>query len=286
MAKILITGGSGQVGRALQASVPQGMEVIAPPRSALDLSRPKTLEQAVHALAPEAILHAGAYTAVDKAEDEPGICWTVNAEATTALARVAAALDIPLLYVSTDYVFSGTSSRPYREDDPVLPLSVYGRSKLSGELAVQSLCPKGIILRTSWVFSAEGVNFPLRMLELGRSRPLLRIVADQHGAPTPAASVAETLWKLLENPPLSGIYHYSGQSYTTWYDFAVATFAAASAYGYKAPHLEAITTAEYPTNAQRPLDARLNTGKIQALGIPAPDWRGTLTQLLQELNRP
>lgn len=282
MAKVLITGGSGQVGCALLASLPQGIEAVAPSRSALDLSRPETLEQAVRAIAPDAILHAGAYTAVDKAEDEPSLCWTVNAEATAALARAAAALDIPLLYVSTDYVFSGASGRPYREDDPVLPLSVYGRSKLAGELAVQSLCPKGIILRTSWVFSSEGVNFPLRMLELGRSRPLLRIVADQHGAPTPAASVAETLWQLLENQPISGIYHYSGQPYTTWYDFAVATFAAAATHGYKIPAIEAITTAEYPTKTQRPLDARLDTTKIQILGIPAPDWREALESLIKK----
>jgi len=293
MTRVLITGATGQVGRALVQLAPQGMGLLVPSRKECDLANPEQVRSYVEKKKPAAIIHAGAYTAVDKAESEPALAYAVNAASTAALAGYAGKAGIPLLYVSTDYVFPGAilgvGQKPYREDAPVAPLSVYGRTKLAGELAVQSLAPQSTILRTSWVFSEHGTNFVKRMLELGTTRRALSIVNDQHGAPTPANAIAGALWELLARHlstpavALPRILHFSGQPATTWYDFAREIFRIAGGLSYTAPTLTAIPTTSYPTPAQRPLWSVLDCHEIARLGIPQPDWRKAATDAIAKV---
>lgn len=288
MTRVLITGSSGQVGQALIRSAPKNAELLTPSRRECDLSNPEQVRAYLHRLSPSAILHAGAYTAVDKAESEPALAYAVNVSSTAVMAAFAGKVNIPLLYVSTDYVFDGSGQRPHSEEAAVRPLSVYGQTKLAGELVVQCLARRHTILRTSWVFSSDGVNFVKRMLELGRSRESLSIVMDQHGAPTPAAAIADALWNLLkrhtnsQSPPPS-LLHFSGKPATTWYDFAHVIFETARTRGYKPPALHAIPTSAYPTPARRPAWAVLDCTAIARLGIAQPDWRQALDELIPQL---
>ena len=243
--------------------------------------------QAASSFRPELIINAAAYTAVDKAESDANTAYAVNRDAVRHLAEAAAAHGAAVLHISTDYVFDGAADAPYHETDPVNPQSVYGKSKLAGEEALAAACPRHIILRTAWVFGAHGGNFVKTMLRLGRERDSLGIVADQYGAPTPAAAIADALVAIADavhQPGFAnwGIYHYSGSPYTSWHGFAERIFQAAAAQGIlpAVPQLKAIATADYPTPARRPANSRLDCGKIQnTFGIKPADWQAALADL-------
>ncbi len=291
MPRALLFGSTGQLGSSLlRAEWPKGWEPAVAAMDVYDLAQPERLEQRLLEAKPDAILNAAAYTAVDKAESEPELAEKVNALAPGAMARVATRLDIPLLHVSTDYVFDGElEGREYVETDTVRPLSVYGKTKEHGERLVR-LAPKHFIVRTSWVYSATGANFVKTMLRVGRERPELKVVADQLGRPTEAFELGRTLLALLQQPEASayGTYHYAGGRALSWHAFAEAIFAAAARHGYTSPQVTPIATHEYPTAAVRPKNSRLDGTKLaERFGIHQHDFDGPLerciTALLKEL---
>ncbi|MEL7349261.1 MAG: dTDP-4-dehydrorhamnose reductase [Pseudomonadota bacterium] len=283
--KLLVFGETGQVATALRAAGPaRGHEMTALGRAAADLGDPAACAARIAASEADAVINAAAYTAVDRAEAEVALAEAVNAHAPGAMAAAAAAKGVPFLHISTDYVFPGTGARPWREDDPAEPLGVYGRTKRAGEEAVLAAGGAAVILRTAWVFSATGSNFAKTMLRLGAERDHLRIVADQRGGPTPAASIAEALLTIAEaygaGRGTGGIFHFAGSPATTWADFAEAIFAEARL----TPQVERIPTTAYPTPAARPLNSVLDCTKIaEAYGIAQPDWRTALAAILKEL---
>lgn len=292
--KILVLGGNGQVGHALRHSLAPLGDVVVATRSGelpdggrcevADFDAPASLEELVERLAPDSIVNAAAYTAVDKAEDDADAAFRANAEAPGVLARSSAARGIPFVHYSTDYVFDGQGKRPYREDDPTAPLGVYGTSKLAGEDAIRSAGGRHLILRTAWVYGQQGHNFMKTMLRLGADRDELRVVADQVGTPTPAALIADVTAELLrlQDEP-SGTFHLTPRGETSWHGFAEAIFEEAATRGLiaRAPKVLPIATADYPTRARRPGYSRLDIGKLeQALGHPLPDWRTGLQQIL------
>ena len=286
MGPILITGGSGQVGGALLRLAPSGVEVIAPARSELDLTDPVALAAMVGARSWAAVVNCAAYTAVDKAESDVVAAWQINALAPAALATATAAADIPLIHVSTDYVFDGSKAEPYREDDPVAPLGVYGASKLGGEVAVRTANPAHVILRTAWVVSATGHNFVKTMLRLGADRPQLRVVADQLGCPTSADDIARAILTIIGRigQATYGTYHFVNGGEATWHGLAEAVFARAAAHGRPAPTVEAIATSDYPTPAARPANSRLATDKItRDFGIMPRDWKDAVDEIVDAL---
>lgn len=257
-------------------------------RRTIDLADTDELERRVVAARPDVVVNAAAYTAVDGAESEPDRAWRLNAEAPAALARAASVLGVPLLHVSTDYVFDGSGVRAFRDTDPVGPINVYGRTKLAGELAVASLAPQHLILRTSWVFSAHGQNFVKTMLRLAAERDTLRVVADQVGCPTWAGDLAAAIVKAVEamgdcpDPP-HGIRHLCGGDAVSWHQLAEAVVDGALAKGMLAykPNIEPITTEDYPTPAARPRNSRLEpSADLQALLEFTPDWRRGLNDVL------
>lgn len=276
--KLLMFGATGQVA----TEVPRRAKVTALGREQANLSDPGACADAIAAHAPDAVINAAAWTAVDKAEDHEAEAHVINARAPGAMARVCAAHDIPFLHISTDYVFDG-SKGPWREDATTHPINAYGRTKLAGEQAVRAAGGRHVILRTAWVFSAHGSNFVKTMLKLSETRDTLTVVADQHGGPTPAADIAATLLTLaqaLRDGAPGGTYHYAGQPDTTWADFARETFRQAG----RTTLVENIPTSAYPTPAQRPLDSRLDCAKLRAdFGITAPDWTVGLAKVLKEL---
>ena len=289
MTTLLITGASGQVGSELVCRLHgrPDIQTVAKDRSALDITDAAAVRQAVQRVRPNIIINAAAYTAVDKAESEPEAARAINVNGTQNLARAAAEAGAALLHISTDYVFDGKGETPYRETDQTHPASVYGQTKLNGEHAALAACPRTIILRTAWVFGTHGGNFVKTMLRLGRERDSLGIVADQYGAPTPAAAIADALVAIADavhQPGFAnwGIYHYSGSPYTSWHGFAERIFQAAAAQGIlpAVPQLKAIATADYPTPARRPANSRLDCGKIQnTFGIKPADWQAALADL-------
>lgn len=293
MSDILLTGGSGQVGRELRAAaLPAGWAVHAPGRHQLDLTDPGALTDAVAARPWAAVINAAAYTAVDEAEGDSTAAWAVNAGAPRALAAATAEAGIPLVQVSTDYVFAGDKPEPYEESDPTGPLGVYGASKLGGEIAVAALNPRHAILRTSWVVSRHGTNFVKTMLRLGSEREELRVVADQHGAPTAARDIAAALIALADRmiaDPAgpSGVYHFANAGETTWCELARFVFSEAARAGRRQPVVQAIATAEYPTAARRPANSRLAVERFHRdLGITPRPWRLAIADILADLMAP
>lgn len=289
MSTILITGAQGQVGRELVARA-AGRRVVGLGREALDITDPASVRQALADFRPALVVNAAAYTAVDRAESEPAMAFAVNADGPENLAAGCARAGIPLLHLSTDYVFDGTKPGPYVEDDPAAPLGVYGESKWQGECAIRERLEAHLILRVAWVFGAHGGNFVKTMLRLGRERPELRVVADQQGGPTPAAAIAETLLALADRALARerfpwGTYHYCGAPATTWHGFATAIFDDASARGLlpRRPAVEPIATADYPTLARRPANSVLDCSRLaHELGIGQPKWRTGLSDMLDD----
>lgn len=286
--RVLVTGATGQVGSEVVTAMHRlGHDVIAPGRSGLDLMQPSQVEHRVTLLVPDWIINCAAYTQVDRAESEPEQANTVNRDSAAALARAAATCNARLLHVSTDFVFDGSQSRPYREDDTPNPLGVYGRSKLEGEQAVRDALPDAVILRTAWVYGVHGHNFVRTMLRLaGEGRPL-RVVDDQTGSPTWAHDIAGAITALLQ-AGAAGLFHYTSAGSVSWCDFAGAILSEAAQAGFdiRTQTVEPITTADYPTPARRPAYSVLDTGKIQAeLGLSIPAWRASLVTMLGELYR-
>jgi dTDP-4-dehydrorhamnose reductase len=277
---ILVFGQTGQVARHLAADA----RVTALGREAADLSDPDTCAQAILTHRPRAVINAAAWTAVDKAEEAEEEARTINAVSPGYMAEVAAELGIPFVQISTDYVFDGSGDRPWRPDDATAPLGAYGRTKLAGERAVAAAGGCHAILRTSWVFSAHGANFVKTMLRLGAERASLNVVADQIGGPTRAAAIARVCLTiaeaLIEDDTLSGTYHFAGAPDVSWAGFAREIMAQARL----ACRIDEIPTAAYPTPARRPLNSRLDCTTTQAaFGIPRPDWRAGLAEVLKDL---
>ncbi|USG62663.1 dTDP-4-dehydrorhamnose reductase [Sneathiella marina] len=279
--KFLVTGAGGQVGSALGLMGPlNGHEVIPLDRQTLDITGTAEVRAAISNYNPDAVINTAAYTAVDKAQSEPELALAINAAGPENLALACADLDIPLLHISTDFVFDGKKSEPYSETDPIGPLSVYGSSKAEGEARVAAIGGKFLILRTAWVFGGEQ-NFVATMLRLGETMEELNIVDDQRGGPTASTDIAAALLSMAEQanaPAFSdwGIYHYSGAPSLTWFGFAQAIFA-----GRDKPVLHPIPTKDYPTPAARPKNSVLDCSKIKRVfDIDQPDWRTALSQLL------
>ena len=289
--RVLITGAHGQVGHELMRLVPAGFEALGMGSAQLDIADAEQVALVVAELQPQLIINAAAYTAVDKAESDSQRAWAVNCDGVRHLAIAAERLSIPVLHISTDYVFSGDASAPYSETDSTQPTGVYGASKLGGEAALAAECSKYLVLRTSWVFGAHGNNFVKTMLRLGRERDELSVVADQHGCPTPAASIATALWALASQYRKQGalqwgIYHFSGAPACTWYEFAQEIFRQAQALKLldRQPQVRAIATADYPTPAKRPAWTVMDCRKLHAAHDIAPaDWRKELGAVLREL---
>lgn len=293
--KLLLLGGNGQVGRELRRSLrPLGHVVVATRDGvdadiAADFAAPAPLAALVRTVAPEVVVNAAAYTAVDAAESDAKAAFQVNADAPAAIAMACAGIGARLVHYSTDYVFDGSALRPYREDDATAPLGVYGASKLAGEEAIRVSGARHAILRTAWVYAAHGRNFLRTMLRLAGERDELRVVADQVGAPTPAAWIADATADVLRGgADASGTWHLVADGQTSWHGFAEAIMAEAHALGLLArvPRVLPITTADYPTPAKRPAYSVLDTTKLRRdFGIAPPDWREGLRATLQQMAR-
>ena len=288
---VLLTGSTGQVGHELRTVLATLGRVVAPSRAELDLARPESMRAAIRAFRPAVVVNAAAYTAVDRAESEPGLCAVVNAEAPRVLAEEAARLGALMVHYSTDYVFDGRKGAPYVEHDETAPLNVYGRTKLAGERAVAGAGGRHVILRTSWVYGPHGVNFLRTMLRLARERQELRVVDDQTGAPTWSRSLAVATVAIVSHMlgdaaagDASGVYHLTSAGATTWYDFATAILAGDPARGEQVcERVLPISSAEYPTAARRPACSLLDSGKArQRFGISIPHWRDELARVLVE----
>jgi dTDP-4-dehydrorhamnose reductase len=280
--KLLVFGKTGQVARELQRLAPDATYLG---REDADLMNPAACAKAIKAHDADAIINAAAWTAVDKAETEEAAATTVNGDAPTAMAQAAAAKGIPFLHISTDYVFDGTGTQPFTPDHPTGPLGAYGRSKLKGEEGVRAAGGPHLILRTSWVVSAHGANFVKTMLRLGRERDSLNVVADQIGGPTPAAAIADALLTaaraMIKGTP-GGTHHFSGAPDASWAEFARAIMAEAGL----SCQIRDIPSSEYPTPAKRPLNSRLDCSALAtAFGIPRPDWRIGLADIVKELTQ-
>ena len=277
---VLVFGTTGQVATALRAQAP----VTALGRAQADLSDPAACAAAIHAHRPRAVINAAAHTAVDRAESEEDLATIINADAPGAMARACAALGIPFVQISTDYVFTGDGTRPWQPDDPTGPLGAYGRSKLAGEQAVRAAGGTHAILRTSWVVSAHGSNFLKTMLRLGATRDRLTVVSDQIGGPTSARAIAAACLtiadQLAADPRKTGTYHLAGTPATSWADFARAIMDGAGL----PCTIEDIPTSAYPTPARRPHNSRLDcTTTRAAFAVSQPDWRMDLPRILRDL---
>jgi dTDP-4-dehydrorhamnose reductase len=280
--KILVFGHSGQVATELRALDGNDVQITALARAEADLTDPAACAAAINAHAPDAVINAAAYTAVDKAESDAKTAQIINADAPLTMARACAARDIPFVSISTDYVFSGVVGTPWAPTDPTDPQSVYGRTKRDGEIEIAKAGGRYAVLRTSWVVSAHGNNFVKTMLRLGAEREALTIVADQIGGPTGAAEIAHACIKiaktLASEPEKSGIYHFSGAPDTSCAIFDAAEIAC---------DVTDIPSSDYPTPAKRPLNSRLDcTTTEAAFGISRPDWRESLTHILTQLDFP
>jgi len=283
--RIAVTGQHGQVVRALIERGGEAGAIVVPlARPHVDLAQPETILTALSAAHADVVVNAAAFTAVDLAESQSELAFAVNHNGAQALAAAAATLGIPIVHLSTDYVFDGTLDRPYVEDDPVNPINVYGRSKLAGERAVVAAQPDHVILRAAWIYSPSGKNFVRTMLSLASRQPEVSVVADQRGAPTHALDIADCILaiarQLLEKPgapELRGIFHMTGNGEATWADFAEGIFAVSGAIGGPVARVRRIPTSAYPTPADRPKNSRLNCGKLAvAYGVTLPTWQQAL----------
>ncbi len=292
---ILITGASGQLGAALvKGAQAAGFAYRAVQRPAFDFDNPASIAQICAETSPSLIINAAAWTAVDAAETNQDAAWRANRDGPATLAAYAAEQHIPLIHISTDYVFDGSKGAPYIESDQVAPLGVYGASKEAGERAVLSTGAAAMVLRTAWVFSAGRANFARTMIEAGRKRPELRVVADQRGTPTAAPDLAAAILRIVAliqrtgwQPRYGGIFHATNQGVTTWHGFATEIFAQAARHGETAPKIVPITTQEWPTPVRRPADSRLDGQKLAAVfGITLPDWRDATRRVIADMLSP
>lgn len=292
--RILVTGVTGQVGSALATKLAAFGTVVPAARAVLDLTRPQDIGPRLDEISPDVIVNPAAYTAVDRAEDERDLAFVVNAEAPRALAQWSARRRIPLLHFSTDYVYSGGGSVPWKESDETGPLSVYGASKLAGEAAIREATGQHLIVRTSWVYAPTGSNFLRTIMRLAGEREELRIVADQIGAPTSAAIIADALAAFFASSGglpsaierTGGLVHVAAAGSTSWHGFATAIVEGLRARGVplKVERVVPIGTTDYPTKAQRPINSRLDLSKLeQVLGRPTPDWSAGLATVLDDL---
>jgi dTDP-4-dehydrorhamnose reductase len=290
--RIAVTGQQGQVARALADAGPaQDVEVIRLGRPQLDLTAPETVARALQEAAASIVVNAAAYTGVDQAERESEIAFAVNGAGAAAVAEAARTLGVPVIHLSTDYVYDGKKSDAYIEDDCVAPAGVYGASKLAGERTVAAATGDHVILRTSWVYAPYGKNFVRTMLALAQSRDEVRVVADQCGCPTYAPDIAAAIIGIARNllkspvdPRLRGIFHMTGSGQTSWAGFAEAIFRFLAEKGLRTPVLTPITSADYPTPARRPANSRLDCSKIATVhGIKLPLWRDSLEVCLEQL---
>jgi dTDP-4-dehydrorhamnose reductase len=293
--RILVTGATGQVGRALQLELTHLGNVIATDRAQLDLAQPDMVSRLLDQFAPDFIVNAAAYTAVDQAEDEAALAKRINATSPGEMARWAAARSIPLVHFSTDYVFNGAGDRPWREDDATEPLSVYGASKLAGEQSIREAGGCSLIVRTSWVFASQGKNFLRTIARLAREREELRVVGDQIGAPTSAALIADVVARALAEGNLrhrisqcNGLIHLAASGEASWYQFAVAIVEGLRSRGVKLAvrGIVALRSEDYPTKARRPHNSRLDLTRLrQVFGIEPPNWEEGLARELDLLAR-
>lgn len=281
--RVLVFGQTGQVAQELARRLPDGVTASFLARDRADLSDPAACAAAVRTAQADAVINAAAWTAVDKAEAEEAAAHVVNAAAPAAMARECAARGLPFLHVSTDYVFDGTGTQAFRPEDATAPQNAYGRTKRAGEVAIIDSGARALVMRTSWVVSAHGANFVKTMLRLGASRDSLNVVADQIGAPTPAAAIADALFvaaRAMANGQQGGIYHFAGAPDTSWAGFARAIMAGAGL----SCAINDIPTSAYPTPAKRPLNSRLDCGTFKRdFGVERPDWRAGLADILDEL---
>jgi dTDP-4-dehydrorhamnose reductase len=287
--KLLMLGAGGQVGRELcRREWPASYRLAAFDRGDVDIIREESIAAAMQRERPDIVVNAAAYTAVDRAESEPDAAWAANCAGPALLADACRRAAIPLIHISTDYVFDGSKPGPYREDDPVNPLGVYGRSKEAGDRALREALVEHVILRTAWVYSAHGHNFVKTMLRLAAERPVLCVVADQTGSPTSAADIAAAIATVVQRIAAGqgqwGTFNFTGAGAVTWRGFAEAIFDLAEPWRGPPPRVEAITTADYPTPARRPANSVLDCGRIgEAFGIVPRPWREALAEVIQEL---
>jgi dTDP-4-dehydrorhamnose reductase len=285
-----VTGGGGQVGTELTRRAQNwDIQIQALTRRELDITQPEMVRDILGDARPDVVINAAAYTAVDKAEDDAEAAFAVNHAAPGHIAAACADLGIPLIHISTDYVFDGTRKGAYKEEDPVRPLGVYGASKEAGERAVRESARRHVIMRTSWVYATHGGNFVRTMLRVGAERDSLRVVADQTGTPTFAGDIADAALSIAgkiagQQEAPWGTYHYTAKGETTWHGFAEAIFASSETALGRRPLLEAIATSEYPTPAKRPANSILDCTKIDTnFSPPRRSWREGLAEVLDEL---
>jgi dTDP-4-dehydrorhamnose reductase len=279
--KVLVTGSAGQLGRALAETVPPGAAVTGFSRQQLDITDRSAVGRAIEQAAPSVVINSAAYTAVDRAESEEAQAFAVNATGVAVLSEACTAADVPLVHLSTDFVFDGAASRPYRPGDTTGPQSTYGRSKLAGEAAALA-DPRSLVVRTAWVYGHHGANFVATMLRLMAQRDQLGVVADQVGTPTHARSLARALWALI-GQGAAGLHHFTDAGVASWYDFAVAIQEEALALGLleRAIPIRPIATSDYPTPARRPAYSVLDKSECWAMiGGPARHWRAELREML------
>ncbi|NKB43487.1 MAG: dTDP-4-dehydrorhamnose reductase [Alphaproteobacteria bacterium] len=289
-ADVLITGANGQLGWELQRRATASSRTArAFTRTDLNITDADSVARTIEAASPKVVVNTAAYTAVDKAETEPAAAFAVNRDGPANLATTCAELNIPLIHISTDYVFDGTKPDAYSEEDAVAPLGVYGESKLAGENAIRASDAEHVILRTAWVYGVHGHNFVKTMLRLGEKQDALRIVGDQHGCPSFAGDLADTILKISDrmrsgDVPANGhgTFHCTGEGSTTWCDFARTIFELAGPTTGRVPTVDGITTAEYPTPARRPANSVLDCGKLtRTYGITLRPWQEALAEMLQ-----
>jgi dTDP-4-dehydrorhamnose reductase len=287
--KILVFGASGQIGREVcRAAWPPRYAILPLDRKAVDITKSAAVSAMLARETPDLVINLAAYTAVDRAESEPEVAWAANCAGAAHIAGACDESATPLVHLSTDYVFDGRKTGPYREEDAVGPLGVYGRSKEAGERAVRAAVARHMILRTAWVFGAYGANFVKTMLRLAAERPVLRVVADQRGCPTAAADIAAALMVIAAHIERGeakwGTYHFVGAGATSWHSFAQAIFDQAAPQLAACPQVEPITTEQYPTPARRPMNSVLDCRKIEEVfGISSPPWRTALATVIREL---